>query len=87
MATPEEGRKINHGKRGRPAKTPRQILGDEGDLTLAASVKKSARRVGLGTTTMYRLIGEGKIRSFCVGSRRLIATEELLRFVREQAGA
>jgi hypothetical protein len=34
---------------------------------------------------MYKLIAAKKIRSFCVGTRRLIAHEELLRFVREQS--
>jgi excisionase family DNA binding protein len=42
-----------------------------------------AQTLGVGRTTVYALIREGRIRSFKVGRRRLIHTEEMDRFLAE----
>lgn len=44
---------------------------------------RAAAHLGLGRTTTYRLIREGKLRSVKVGRRRLVPTEEIARFLRE----
>jgi excisionase family DNA binding protein len=39
---------------------------------LAVTVKEARRLTGLGSTTLYRLIGEGKLRTTKVGARTLV---------------
>jgi excisionase family DNA binding protein len=39
---------------------------------LAVTVKEAGRLTGLGHTTLYRLIGEGKLRTTKVGARTLV---------------
>lgn len=49
----------------------------------AMNPDNAAAHLGLGRTTTYRLIREGKLRSVKVGRRRLVPTEEIARFLRE----
>jgi excisionase family DNA binding protein len=39
---------------------------------LAVTVQEARRLTGLGNTTLYRLIGEGKLRTIKVGTRTLV---------------
>ena len=48
---------------------------------LAFSPDDAARRLGLGHTTIYRLIREGQIRSVKVGRRRLLPLAEIHKFL------
>lgn len=54
------------------------------DTAVAVSVDEAGRRLGVGRTTIYALIARGKLRSFTVGDRRLIAVSELVRFAERQ---
>lgn len=47
----------------------------------------AAVRLGLSRSTTYRLIKEGHLRSLKVGRRRLIPTDEIGRFLRDQMQA
>lgn len=49
--------------------------------SLAVSVKDAARALGVGRTTVYALLNEGKIETISVGRRRLIKTASLRRLV------
>jgi excisionase family DNA binding protein len=71
-------------KLGRPPKKPHQIQdAANGGRPVACSMKASAAELGLCIPTLYKLLREGALRSFCVGRRRLIASEELVRFARD----
>jgi excisionase family DNA binding protein len=48
---------------------------------LAVSVKDAARALGVGRTTVYALVNEGKIETIHVGRRRLIKTASLRRLI------
>lgn len=49
----------------------------EGLGRLAYSVPEAAAVTGLGKTTLYALIGSGKLPSCTIGRRRLIASADL----------
>ena len=51
----------------------------------AMSPDLAAASLGLGRTTTYRLIKEGRLRSIKVGRRRLVPEEEIARFLRDEA--
>jgi len=53
---------------------------------VANSIIEAAKRLGVGRTTVYELIGSGEIRTFKVGNRTLIPEKELQRFVAERMG-
>ncbi|MGI8925745.1 MAG: helix-turn-helix domain-containing protein [Tepidiformaceae bacterium] len=53
---------------------------------LAVSVEEAARLLGVSRGKMYPLVMAGQIESFTIGTRRLIPTAALRRFVEEQAG-
>ena len=64
-----------------------------GDLGLAREAGPDAGQVarlghaaslGLGRTTTYRLIKEGRLRSIKVGRRRLVPADEIARFLRDE---
>jgi excisionase family DNA binding protein len=85
MATNVVGRELNSAKRGRPPKRPREIQApDDHKRPIACSVKESAKLLNLSIPSLYKVLNQGTLRSFCVGSRRLIGYEELLRFCRDQ---
>lgn len=46
---------------------------------LFASVVDASRLLGVGRTTLYRLIGEGQLETVKIGRRRLIKTVSLHR--------
>ena len=49
--------------------------------TLLVTVEEAARLLGIGRTTMFELIGSGKVKSIRLGRRRLIARTSLESFV------
>lgn len=48
---------------------------------LANPIPEACRRLGIGRTFLYSLIGDGTIKSFKVGARTLIPESELVRFI------
>lgn len=58
-------------------------VGAEGDTSTLCSVADAAHRLGLGTTTVKRLIAAGRLRSVLVGRRRLVPVDAIA----EYAGA
>jgi excisionase family DNA binding protein len=84
MAMKSGANEMNPRKLGRPAKQPHQIQDTaNAKRPVACSMKASAAELGLCVPTLYKLLREGTLRSFCVGRRRLIPYEELLRFARD----
>ena len=53
---------------------------------LAYRINDFAKAVGIGRTTIYKLIAEGKVRPIKIGGRVLIPAPEIARLLRE-AGA
>lgn len=51
---------------------------------LAHPVQEACRRLGVGRTTLYELIGSGEIRPFKIGRKTLIPESELQRVVQER---
>jgi excisionase family DNA binding protein len=54
------------------------------DVAIAYTINDAAKVLGIGRSSIYELIGEGKLRSTLVGGRRLVpadALRELLRGV------
>jgi hypothetical protein len=51
--------------------------------TLAFQIKPFCKNIGIGTTKFYELLRAGKIRTICIGKRRLIPVEETQRIMRE----
>ncbi len=49
---------------------------------IAHSIDEVKAAVGLGKTAIYREIKEGRLKSFTVGSRRLIADEDLQNWIK-----
>jgi excisionase family DNA binding protein len=54
---------------------------------LADGVDEAARRVGVGRTTMRKLVRDGVIPSFTIGRRRLVTREAQAVFVRSREQA
>ena len=52
-----------------------------GIAPLALGVVEAAEAIGVGRSTMIRLVDAGKIRSVKIGRRRLIPVEELNRYL------
>ena len=50
----------------------------------AYSVSEAAEALSLGRTLVYELIKDGRLRTFHVGTRRLISADALSDFVRTQ---
>lgn len=48
---------------------------------LAYTVPEAQEATGLGRTTLYRLIGDGKLRTIKVGTRTLIPTDSLVTYL------
>lgn len=55
------------------------------DTRLALNINEAASMLGLKRDLMYRLIRGGDIRSFRVGSRRLISVEALRDYVERRS--
>ena len=61
----------------RPIEKVRQVPPD----ALAYSVDEAAERIAISKTSLERLISSGAIKSFLVGSRRLVSRRALAEFV------
>ena len=48
---------------------------------ITCSVKEATELTGLGKTTLYSLLAEGKITSVTIGAKRLIHVESLRRLL------
>ena len=53
----------------------------------AVSINEACEALGVSRTTMWRLLTAGELGSFHVGRRRLIAVDELDRFIAERQAA
>lgn len=51
---------------------------------ITTSIKDAAKALGLGRTSIYALIKEGKLESFKLGRRTLIKAESIRRLVEGQ---
>jgi len=59
-------------------------MSESNHTPLAHQIPAACHRVGLGRTTLYELIKQGRIKTIKVGSRTLIPETELQRFIAEQ---
>ena len=50
---------------------------------IAISVSDAAKALGLGRTSIYALIKDGRLETIKLGSRRLIMTESIRRLVED----
>jgi len=48
---------------------------------LAISIKDAAKALGLGRTSIYAMIADGRLEAFKVGRRTLVRMESILRLV------
>ena len=55
--------------------------------SLAYKIDEGAQQLGISRSMLWRLIGERKVKTFSVGRKRLIAHEELLRFISDGEAA
>lgn len=51
---------------------------------LAISINETAKVLGLGRTSIYAMIGEGRLETFKLGRRTLVKTESIRRLVEGQ---
>ena len=49
------------------------------------SISEAAKSLGLGRTTIYRLIKAGELESVRIGSRRLLKVESIRRIIEQGA--
>lgn len=54
---------------------------------LSNSIADTCRRLGVGRTTIYELIGARELRAFKLGQRTLVPESELQRFIAERMEA
>ncbi|GGA14821.1 helix-turn-helix transcriptional regulator [Dyella caseinilytica] len=54
---------------------------------LASSILITSARLGISRATLYRLMGEGAIKTIKIGHRTLIAEAELQRYVADRVAA
>ena len=52
---------------------------------LAISINETAKVLGLGRTSIYALIGDGRLETFKLGRRTLVKTASIRRVVDAQA--
>lgn len=69
----------------RPRKKTRMIQSTS--QPIANTIAEAAKRLGVGRTTLYELIGARQLRTFKIGTRTLIPEVELSRFVAERMEA
>jgi excisionase family DNA binding protein len=62
---------------GRNAHAARSSSSDESIQPIAGSIATAARVSGLGRTTIYRLIGEGRVEAVKAGGRTLVIMASL----------
>jgi excisionase family DNA binding protein len=60
---------------------------DSNHTPLAHQIPAACHRVGIGRTTLYELIKQGRIRTIKVGTRTLVPESELQRFISERLQA
>ena len=48
---------------------------------LAVSIKDAAKALGLGRTSIYAMIGDGRLEAFKVGRRTLVLVESIRRLL------
>lgn len=51
---------------------------------LSVSINDAAKALGLGRTSIYALIGDGRLEAFKLGRRTLVKTASIRRLVAEQ---
>lgn len=51
---------------------------------LAVSINDTAKALGLGRTSIYAMIGDGRLETFKLGRRTLVKAESIRRLVAEQ---
>lgn len=51
---------------------------------LAISIKDAAKALGLGRTSIYQMIKDGRLEAFKLGRRTLVKTESIRRLVDAQ---
>ena len=51
---------------------------------LAISINDTAKALGLGRTTIYAMIADGRLEAFKLGRRRLVKAESIRRLVGDQ---
>jgi excisionase family DNA binding protein len=51
---------------------------------LAISIKDAARTLGLGRTSIYAMIADGRLEAFKIGRRTLVRMESIRRLVAKQ---
>jgi excisionase family DNA binding protein len=56
------------------------------ETPLAHQVNAACARLGVSRTTFYELLKDGKLRTFKIGGRVVVAEAELRRFVASQMG-
>ena len=64
---------------------PRQGRPDDG--VVAYDVAEVLRRLGVTRPTIYRFLNSGELRSFRLGTRRLVSAEALADFIRTREDA
>lgn len=52
---------------------------------LAISINETAKVLGLGRTSIYSMIGDGRLETFKLGRRRLVKTASIRRLFEAQA--
>ncbi len=55
------------------------------DQRAAMSINEGAAYIGLGRSTLYEALREGRLRSLKVGARRLLRREDLIAFMESEA--
>jgi excisionase family DNA binding protein len=53
--------------------------------TLAVSINETAKALGVGRTSIYAMIADGRLESFKLGRRTLVRTESIRRLVGKQS--
>ena len=51
------------------------------DQRLAYGIREACTATGLGRSILYQLIADGDLKTFKIGSRRLIAEDDLIAFI------
>lgn len=51
---------------------------------LAVSINDAAKALGLGRTTIYAMIADGRLEAFKIGRRTLVRTDSIRRLVAKQ---